>query len=251
MTIRRARRAVALGFALAACVLRFWLIRLRGPLSLEQRARWLRSAARGVLASLGIGVEVEGRVPVSGMVVSNHLSYLDIIIFSAAMPCFFVSKIEVKRWPFFGRAARAGGTIFLDRSSRVSADRAAAEISERFTGSIPILLFPEGTSSDGRQVLPFRPRLFLPAAQAQTPVTAAAIRYGLKDGVDERELCWYGDAPFLPHLWKVLGSADFSARICFGEPHMYANPRVAAQETHTEVEAIRIPRSLSVAVCAR
>jgi 1-acyl-sn-glycerol-3-phosphate acyltransferase len=239
MIFRRLRRAVALGFALAACALRFWLIRVRGPLSLEQRALWLQSASRGVLASLGIHTRVEGRIPTQGLVVSNHLSYLDIVILSAAMPCFFVSKVEVKRWPFFGQAASAGGTIFLDRSSRSSANRVAAQITERLTSSMPVLLFPEGTSTDGREFLPFRSRLFLPAVQAQAPITAAAVRYVLEEGAQERDLCWYGDAPFLPHLWKVLGSSGFSAQIRFGQPQVYVDARAAAQETHDVVAAMR------------
>jgi lyso-ornithine lipid O-acyltransferase len=239
MTLRRFRRAVALGIALIGCFLRFWFTRLRGPLSLEQRALWLQSASRSVLASLGIRFSIEGRMPESGLVVSNHLSYLDIVIFSAAMPCFFVSKMEVKRWPYFGKAAGAGGTIFLDRSSHASASAAAAQIAERLTHRVPVLLFPEGTSTDGSNVLRFHARLLQPAAQASAPVTAAAIRYVLDGGVEERELCWYGDAPFLPHLWKVLGTAGFSARIHFDEPHRYANPRVAAAETHALVASMR------------
>ncbi|HUA93796.1 MAG TPA: lysophospholipid acyltransferase family protein [Terracidiphilus sp.] len=239
MRLRRFRRAVALGIALAGCFLRFWFTRLRGPLTLERRARWLQSAARSVLASLGIRYSVEGQPPESGLVVSNHLSYLDIVLYSAAMPCFFVSKVEVKQWPYFGKAARAGGTIFLDRSSHASATAAAAQIAERLTLRVPVLLFPEGTSTDGSSVLRFHARLIQPATQAGAPVTAAAIRYVLESNVAERELCWYGDAPFLSHLWKVLGAAGFTARIHFGEPQVYANPRLAAEETHALVAGMR------------
>lgn len=239
MILCRYRRAVALGLALAACAVRFWLIRVRGPLSLEQRAFWLQSASRGVLRSLGIHTRVEGRIPIRGLVVSNHLSYLDIVILSAAMPCFFVSKVEVKRWPFFGKAASAGGTIFLDRISRSSANRAASQIAERLACSIPVLLFPEGTSTDGGDLLPFRSRLFLPVVRAQAPVTASAVRYVLEEGALERELCWYGDAPFLSHLWKVLGNDGFSAQIRFGPPLIYADARAAALGTQSAVAAMR------------
>lgn len=247
MRMRRFRRAVALGVALVRCFLRFWSIRVRGPLSLEQRAQWLQSAARGVLASLGIRHSIEGRPPDCGLVVSNHLSYLDIVIFSAAMPCFFVSKVEVERWPYFGKAARAGGTIFLDRSSRASTNAAAAQIAERLVLPIPVLLFPEGTSTDGGRVLRFHSRLIHPATQAGAPITAAAIRYVLPSGAEEHELCWYGDAPFLGHLWKVLGTAAFSARICFGRPRVYADARLAAEETHAIVTGMRAERSLIAA----
>ncbi len=246
MRLRRFRRAVALGIALAGCFLRFWLARLRGPLTLERRALWLQAAARSVLASLGIHYSVEGLPPENGLVVSNHLSYLDIVLFSAAMPCFFVSKIEVKRWPYFGKAARAGGTIFLDRLSHASASAAAAQIAERLAHRFPILLFPEGTSTDGSSVLRFHARLIQPATQAGAPITSAAIRYVLDGGVKERELCWYGDAPFLSHLWKVLGTAGFTARIRFSERHVYVNPRLAAEETHVLVVGMRA-ENLSIA----
>jgi len=93
MSLRRFRRAVALVLALALVILRFWLLRLRGPLTLERRALWLQQSARGILAALGVHYRVEGRPPTRGLVVSNHLSYLDILILSAAMPCFFVAKV--------------------------------------------------------------------------------------------------------------------------------------------------------------
>ena len=83
------------------------------------------------------------------LVVANHLSYLDIVILSAAMPCFFVAKAEIDKWPYFGKAARVGGTMFIDRSSLASAERVAAMIGERLKLPVPVLFFPEGTSTDG------------------------------------------------------------------------------------------------------
>jgi 1-acyl-sn-glycerol-3-phosphate acyltransferase len=239
MSLRHFRRALALAIALALCVLRYWLMRLHGPFSLEKRAVWLQSAARGVLRSLGIQVSVEGPLPSRGLAVSNHLSYLDIVIFAAVMPCFFIAKREVRRWPFFGNAARAGGTIFLDRASLASANAAAEAIAGRLALPIPVLLFPEGTSSDGSSVLRFHSMLFLPAVQQAAPVTAAAIRYVPQDGMAERELCWYGDAAFAGHLWKVLGAAACSVQLNFGAPRIYAESRTAAEQTRAEIAAMR------------
>jgi 1-acyl-sn-glycerol-3-phosphate acyltransferase len=241
MTLRRIRHAVALVFALGFCILRFWLARLRGPMTLERRALWQQACARMILKSLGIGYEVAGQPPARGLVVSNHLSYLDVIIINAAMPCFFVSKAEVSGWPFFGKAARAGGTIFLDRSSQASAASVAGQMSERLSLPIPVpvLLFPEGTSTDGVQLLPFHSRLIDPATTAGVPITAAGIRYVIEGGVEERELCWYGDEEFVTHLWKVLGVAGFSAQLHFGEPRTYSDRRVAADQTRAEITAWR------------
>ena len=241
MTLRRTRRAVALLFSILTCIVRFWLLGLSGPRTLERRALWVQASARHMLKSLGIEYTVEGVPPTHGLVVSNHLSYIDILIFSAAMPCFFVAKMEIVGWPFFGKAARSGGTIFVDRSSLASALTVAEQMTERLKLPIPIpvLLFPEGTSTDGSQVLRFHSRLIDPATVAGAPITAAAVRYVIDGGVEERELCWFDNAAFLPHLWKALGTAGFSAEVRFGEPRVYTDRRVAADETHDEISAMR------------
>ena len=239
MTGRALRRAVALVFALGQCILSYWSIRVRGRITLEQRALWLHRSARRVLRAFGIRGRICGAIPSQGLVVANHLSYLDITIIAAAMPCFFVSKTEVGRWPYFGKAARTGGTIFIDRSSRASTTEVAHQIAERLSLPIPVLLFPEGTSSDGSQVLRFHPSLFEPAVSAVALITPAAVRYVLEDGGQERDLCWFGDTLFLPHLWKALGAAGFSAEVKFGEPRVYPDRRTAANATHDEVVAMR------------
>jgi len=239
MMLRRVRRAVALVFALALCIVRYWLRRLRGPLTLEMRAVWLQQSARMILKCLGIGYQVEGQPPACGLVVANHLSYLDVVIISAALPCFFVAKMEIGGWPFFGKAARTGGTIFLDRSSLASAMTVAEQMTERLRLPVPVLLFPEGTSTDGAQVLRFHSRLIDPATTAGAPITAAALRYEIEGGMEERELCWYGDESFATHLWKVLGVAGFSAQLRFFEPKIYPDRRTAADETHAEITAWR------------
>ena len=240
MNFRSIRRAVALGLALCLCILRYWLIRARGPLTLEQRALWCQQSAKGILAGVGIEYRVIGRPPARGLVVSNHLSYLDILILSAAMPCFFVANVEIGGWPFFGKSARIGGTIFVDRSSLASAMSVAEQISDRFKQTtIPVLLFPEGTSTDGSQVIRFHSRLIDPATSAGVPITAASVRYTIDGGIEERELCWYGDMLFLPHLMKTLGTPGFSAEVAFGEPRVYTDRRAAADQTHAEIAAMR------------
>ena len=240
MTIRRLRRAVALIWGVSACLLKYAFARLRGPMTLEQRAYWLQGTAKRVMACLGIESRVEGQLPNHGLVVSNHLSYIDIVLIGAAMPCFFVSKKEVAGWPLFGWAATLGGTLFLDRSSYASASQVAEKMAERLTLPVPILLFPEGTSTDGARVLKFRNRLIFPATQAGAPITAAAVAYRIDGGeMPERELCWYGDENFGNHLWKVLGVDSFTAILRFGSPKIYDDGREAGLKTHAEVTALR------------
>ena len=241
MTLRRIRRAVALVIEIILCIVRFWLLRLKGPRTLERRALWMQTCARRLLKCLDISYQVQNRPATHGLVVANHLSYLDIVVLSAAMPCFFVAKMEIGGWPFFGRAARSGGTIFVDRGSLKSAQSVAEQMKERLMLPIPVpvLLFPEGTSTDGSEVIRFHSRLIDPATSLGVPVTTAAIRYTIHDGTPERELCWYGDETFVNHLWKVLGVCGFEADVQFGEPRVYADRRSAADATHDEIAGMR------------
>ena len=241
MTLRRARRAAALGIEIVLCIVRFQLLRLSGPLTLERRALWVQQTARRILRSLDIEYRVDGQPATRGLVVCNHLSYIDILVLSAVMPCFFVAKIEIGGWPFFGKAARCGGTIFVDRSSLASAQSVAEQMTERLKLPIPVpvLLFPEGTSTDGSEVIRFHSRLIDPATSLGVPITTAAVRYAVGDGTPERELCWYGDETFVNHLWKVLGVGGFEADLRFGEPRVYTDRRRAADETREEITAMR------------
>lgn len=240
MSFRALRRAVALVFALFLISASFAWMRLFGPMTLVRRAHWLQKACQWMLFALGIKTVVEGEPPRQGVIVANHLSYLDIVILSAATPCFFVAKAEIGKWPYFGWAARSGGTLFIDRSSLASAERVAAMISERLALPVPVLFFPEGTSTDGSSLLRFHSRLFEPAVLAKAPITTATLRYTISDGTPERELCWFGDDAFLPHLLKALGVAGFSAEVRFGDPQVYPHRRVAAIQTHAEINSTRM-----------
>lgn len=246
MMLRRLRRALALVFALWLSVLRYWITRLRDPMTLERRALWLQESCRQVLAALGMSCSTDGPLPVRGLIVANHLSYLDILVLSAILPCSFVAKAEVGHWPFFGRAARAGGTLFLERSSLTSANRVAVQLTERLKQSVPVLLFPEGTSTDGSQVKRFHSRLIEPAVRLGAPIGMAAIRYQVGTGASgkpsERDVCWYGDAGFLAHLWKVLAMPPIQAIARFGHPQIFADRRVAAAQTRAEIAAMRRDR---------
>ena len=155
------------------------------------------------------------------------------------MPCAFVSKVEISRWPVFGLTARLGGTIFIDRGSRASAESVALEIAGRLHRAVPILLFPEGTSTDGTRVQRFHSTLFEPAVAAAAPITAAAVGYATKSGIPEPDLCWFGDQAFLPNLWRLLGIERLCAQVEFDESRTYPDRRTAARETHTKVEAMR------------
>ena len=142
-------------------------------------------------------------------------------------------------WPAFGFFARCGGTIFLDRESRSSAEGAAAEMAGAMDAGVPVLLFPEGTSTDGSQVLRFHPTLLEPAIRRQLEIAPAAIAYRLRHG-EERDLCYYGDVSFVPHLLRTLGLGGVTAELeFFPDPVTYAERKAAALDLHDKVEAMR------------
>lgn len=215
--------------------------RLRGScISPMQRAEWMHFCGRMVLAALGIRYRVEGTPPTgSTLIAANHLSYLDIVIFSAALPAAFVAKHDIGSWPGFGQLARMGGAIFVDRISRVSAWETAEEMTQRLAARVPVVLFPEGTSTDGSDVLRFHSTLFAPAVEAALPVVPAAVFYETTVSGAECDLCWFGDEAFLPHLLRVLRVEGFTAVVRFGTPEIYPDRQTAAWRSHDAVSAMR------------
>jgi 1-acyl-sn-glycerol-3-phosphate acyltransferase len=188
---------------------------------------------------LSLQVSASGPLPVSGLVVSNHLSYLDILYFSSLVPCIFVSKSEVLDWPLFGILARCGGTIFIERGRGTAIESVSRQIAAALDAGIPIVLFPEGTSTDGSEVLSFYPSLFEYAAKSATPVYPSAIAYEALDA-READLCYYGDITFGPHLLGVLACRGVHAKIAFpAHPVLYLDRKSAARTSRKLVVAHR------------
>ena len=249
MNWRAARRGTLLAVSLLFCALRFFYARLiaffRGRrITAQQRAEWMHFCGRIVLAALGIRYRVEGRLPAGNtLIVANHLSYLDIVIASAALPCAFVAKQEIGNWLFFGPLSKMGGAIFVDRSNRASSWETADEMAERLAQSVPVVLFPEGTSTAGSEVIRFHSTLFAPAVEGRLPVAPAAVFYEISGAGEERDLCWFGDESFLPHLLQVLRITGFTAVIQFGRPEIYPDRQTAAWRSHEVISAMRGRRS--------
>lgn len=172
---------------------------------------------------MGFRCEVEGAIPKSGAVVSNHLSYLDILLFSAAHPFVMVAKTEVRGWPLMGWLTWQAGTVYVERGGGPRTYLGVnAAMAEAYRSGLPVLFFPEGTTTDGEDVLPFRRGLFHSVLNGDVPLRTAALRYSL-DGsavncgmTVEQDICWWGDMEFTPHLFRVLGLKGVSARMRFG-----------------------------------
>lgn len=221
---------VLLTFALMP--LQLVAIRLGWPLARRLPHLWHRIASR----ITGIRVRVRGG-PALGrplLLVSNHQSWADIVALGAAMPLSFIAKEEVRGWPAFGWLARLQRTVFVARERRGETGRQTDTIGARLASGDVMVLFAEGTTSDGNGVLPFRTALF-GAAQASLrasgrtevtvqPVAVAWTRvHGMPLGLFHRPLvAWPGDVPLVPHLPNVLREAAFDVEVVFGEPFAFA-----------------------------
>jgi 1-acyl-sn-glycerol-3-phosphate acyltransferase len=224
---------------------RFTWLRLRfRRLTLADRAAWMQASCALVLRRLKISLAIEGPLPQPGLIVSNHLSYLDILLHGAAGPRIFVSKTEVGSWPLFGWLARCGGTIFIVRGNRSAATEAAIGVEYALRSGVTVVLFPEGTSTDGTTLLPFHSFLFEPAIEAEALVTAAALSYEA-DNAEERDLCYYGDIHFKASLLEMLGRDGVRSRIRFdSKPRIYTNRKHAASDTWERVARLRLRASI-------
>src|SRR5579864_9330935 len=184
---------------------------------------------RFVAGLFGIHIRVMGELPQGAvLIVANHTSWLDIVLFSAVMPISFVAKSEVNDWPFFGTLARLQRTVFVERTRRSQTGEARDLIAARLAQGETLVLFPEGTSHDGNAVLPFKSAL-LGAAESVLadghhvtvqPVSTAYIgSHGIPMGRETRPLyAWYGDMDLVPHLWEALKAGPLDVVVQFHQP---------------------------------
>src|SRR5471030_2658008 len=168
-------RGAGLGWGVAGCLAEYLLRRFAGGLSEHTRIEVLHRWSRRTLPRMGIAIDVTGSPTSGGLIASNHLSYLDILVYSAIAPCAFVSKSEVRGWPAVGWIATLAGTVYVDRSLRSETRTVQPEMQSALAGGLRLFLFPEGTSTDGSSVLLFHSSLFQPAIDLKAPVSAACI----------------------------------------------------------------------------
>jgi len=179
------------------------------------RALWLQRHSRRVLKIFRLEARVSGPVPTCGLLVSNHLGYLDIFLLASITPMMFVSKREIKFWPVVGRLTQMAGTLFVDRERRAQVGQVNDEIQAALDRGALVVLFPEGGSSNGQTVLPFKSSLLEPAVQPAYPLSVSAIQYAIEDGDVVREVCYWGDHTFFPHLLNLLGKRAIRATVRF------------------------------------
>lgn len=158
---------------LATVIGGLWTVRRHFPQWTEaQRQQAVQNWSRRLLHRLGVALEVHGPLPLQGpvLVVSNHLSWLDIVVINAARPCRFVSKSEVKAWPLIGSLVAGAGTLFIERERPRDALRVVHHLAECLQAGDVLAVFPEGTTGDGSAVLPFHANLLQAAVVTGRPV---------------------------------------------------------------------------------
>jgi 1-acyl-sn-glycerol-3-phosphate acyltransferase len=184
----------------------------------EQGARHLSNLCRELAQGLGVEVVVDGRVPASGLVVANHLGFLDIIALAASGPCVFVAKREVARWFLAGAMARQCGTVFVDRERRSGVVSASAGMRKVLEAGVRVVVFPEGTSSEGGQVLPFRSALLQAALDARVMVTPCGIFYRDSYGNPLRDVTYCGEKSLGQSLSALVARRMTRVHLAFGSP---------------------------------
>lgn len=182
--------------------------------------RFPMSYHRLVCRILGVRLNIVGHPPGSGplLMVSNHVSWLDIIVLSAIAPVSFVAKKEVTGWPFFGTLARLQRTVFVDRNRRHSTGNSRDEMRERLKAGDILVLFPEGTSGDGRRVLPFKSSFFGAAAIEGVLVQPVTLAYNGQWNLPmtrrrRPSYAWYGDMELAPHLLGALKAGPIEVTV--------------------------------------
>ena len=207
----------------------------------KRRSLWLHRTCRVVLRTINVSFRVEGAPPPrTGVVASNHLGYLDILVLAAATPQVFLAKSEVRDWPVFNWFARMAGTQFIDRNRKRDVTRQNADFVHIVENDAVLAIFLEGTSTDGSTVRPFRSSLLAPAGEHGWSVTPAAIHYTCTGADVAQDVCWWGDMGFFEHLFRLVRADTVTAHLRFGSPVAAGEDRKAlAEHLHREVLALK------------
>jgi len=212
--VRVIARGLPLGLLVFGALLLLLLVRLIERPLFDAGRPWTpfitQFVCRSAFFILGMGFEKQGEpMRGAGAVVANHSSWLDIFALNASKRIYFVSKAEVAEWPGIGWLARATGTVFIKRDRREATSQIAV-FKERLSVGHKLLFFPEGTSTDGLLVLPFKPTLFAaffdPALADTLRLQAVTLIYEAPKGADPRFYGWWGDMAFGPHLLATLAA---------------------------------------------
>ena len=204
----------------------------------QVRIQWW---ATKMLRVMGIGLQVEGTSSEGGtLLVANHISWLDIVAVHAVCPhARFVSKADVKSWPLLSRLVDAGGTLYLERERKRDALRVVHTVAQALKNGDMVAVFPEGTTSDGRELLPFHANLLQAAIATRTPVQPVALRFSDSSHPVSRAVEFVGDTTLVQSLWRVARGNGVIARMALLPPRAsaLADRRALAEALRADIEA--------------
>ncbi len=217
--IRRVYKLIAIViwfFLVAAVTLPYQFGGWRGRKKISRLAQlW----TKGVAKIINLKVKIVGKTPdvSSGLVVSNHLGYLDIITHGTMFPLRFTSTTAIDKWPIIGSIVASSQPILVDRDSRLASRKALRDFAKTVKRDMYLIVYPEGTSTDGKSgILPFKSTPFEAAAWGDIPVIPILTRYAEVPG--RPTVCWYGDMTLMPHLWQILGFASIEVEVRLLDP---------------------------------
>lgn len=225
------------GVFLAAAIVYF--LRRGSRWSPRERATWQQGVSKALLRGLDFEVSVVGEAPSGGFIAPNHLGYIDILVLASVAPQAFLSKSDVADWPVIGPLTRMAGTLYIDRSRRSDVVKQEEGFARVMDAGLSMTIFLEGTSSDGRTVLPFRSSLLESVVKHGWPVTPAYLSYECEGGDAAHDICWWGDMGFGSHLLRLCRVKRTRAKIVFGATRPPGEDRKQlARELHESVCAL-------------
>lgn len=200
----------------------FWIASIRMPrLQPSQQSARVQVWAQAFLRHAGVRLEVRGQPPITGpvLLVANHLSWLDIPVMHAARHCRFVSKSDVQDWPLVGTLATAAGTLYIERNSRRDALRIVRLMQEALLAGEVLAVFPEGTTGDGRALLPFHANLLQAAVACDALVQPVGLRFiDQASGQTSHAPSYVGDETLMGSIWRTLCAPAVVAVVHYGQP---------------------------------
>ncbi len=183
----------------------------------HQRDRLVQRWAEQLLVMLGVRWMAEGAAMEAGLCVANHISWLDIIVITASMPSTFLAKEEVRRWPLIGWISAQVGTCYVQRGSRMAAYRSADTMTNLLQTGRRVVVFPEGTSSNGRDVLPFHSALIQSAINARVPLQPMALCYACAGDFSDAA-AYHGNTSLLQSMWRIARTPTLQAHLLLLSP---------------------------------
>lgn len=224
-----------------------WTMRfVFSTLDSAQKEQRIQAWALAALALLAIELRVSGPMPAAGPVLraANHVSWLDILVLQAVCPSRFVAKAEVREWPLMGRLATNAGTLFISRESPRDALRVVHQMAAHLKAGEALTIFPEGTTSDGLQVLPFHANLFQAAVSADAPVQPVALQFvDHASGQVSLAPSYIDEDTLLQSMWRTVMAPPLCAVVGFGVPQLPLgrDRRALARDLRLAVGALRQP----------